>query len=213
MALISPSRINALKNRVRAECARRNSNGSVSSYAGSAYDFTLMPADGTLIKAEHYDKNATPLNAINSKIVSRASSGGYIVKENDFVQMEAFLATIESRNLYDSTASDCSASCTGLCYSCTGTCSGGCSGCTGCTGCGGCGGCDGSCSGCSGTCTGGCSGCSGCGESCSYSCSSCSGGCSGSCLGCSGTCTGCSGCSDACSYGCGSGCTGCSGSK
>lgn len=184
MALISPSRINALKNRVRAECARRNSNGSVSSYAGSAYDFTLMPADGTLIKAEHYDKNATPLNAINSKIVSRASSGGYIVKENDFVQMEAFLATIESRNLYDSTASDCSASCTGLCYSCTGTCTGSCAG---------------------------CSGCSGCSDSCS---SSCYAGCNGGCLGCADACTGCGGaCAGSCSSGCSSTCTGCSGSK
>lgn len=68
---ISASRMNDLKARVKAECLRRAKSGSVTSYGGADYDYSITPSTGVIIKKEHKDKNATPLNAINSdKITS-----------------------------------------------------------------------------------------------------------------------------------------------
>lgn len=186
--LISPNRIKELKSRAKAECARRNSTGSVSSYAGTAYDFSLIPAAGVVVKKEHYEKTAVPLNAINSTQITKVSAENSVVKDSDFVTMETFLTVAESRNKNDKSGTDCSASCTGMCYSCTGTCEGTCTGCTGCTS---------------------CTGCSGCGTGCATGCSGCGSGCANTCEGwCTDVCTGCKG---GCSMGCLDTCFGCTG--
>jgi len=69
--LISASRINDLKARVKAECTRR----SLSSYTGADYEYTTAPTSGGLISQEHRTKIATPLNAINSDIITTPSAG------------------------------------------------------------------------------------------------------------------------------------------
>ena len=160
---ITADRFNDLKAQVKEECLRRAYSGSVSSYGGQDYDYQLIPNEGQKIKKEHYDKIATPLNAINSNIIDNSEIGNVKISDPDLVEMESFVTILKARRISDSEGSDCKSGCTGLCYGCQ----------TSCTG---------SCSGCSGTCSGSCSGC---GAGCS---GSCYGGCSGGCGGCNGTC-------------------------
>ena len=202
MALISAERFNALKAEVKAECQRRSYTGSVTSYAGSDYDFTVVPAAGVEVTTEHYEKIAVPLNAITGDVDVDSHR---VISENEMAAMEdkvAALANIDK----SSTSHGCAASCTGLCSSaCSGTCRGTCSGCSGCG------------SGCARTCTGTCSGgCSGsCTGSCDNSCTGCTGACSTACTNncdywCKGTCGNNCGtaCTHACAGSCSGGCTG-----
>jgi len=189
MGLVSADRFNELKARVKAECARRAYADSVASYGGTDYDYTTTPASGTLIKQEHRDKIAIPLNAISEDMIPIAS-GLPVVLDEDLLSMEAFITVLEQRSPTDSEGTDCSGGCAGMCYGCQGTCYNNCSGCGN------------SCSNnCSGGCKGGCtSDCGGCGGSCD---ASCEGGCLYSCYDI------CSGCGGACSNDCKGSCAGC----
>ena len=192
MSRVTADRFVEIKSKVTAECKRRAYSGSISSYGGTAYDYTVTPAKDKVILAEHKDKIITQLNAINSDDVNTAT-GQTVVMDDDLLAMEALYTDYSKRTKTDHTGTDCRSGCTGMCYgcqgtcydactsctgscsdTCTGTCSGGCSGsCSGgCSGCGGCGGCSGGCSGCEGTCSGGCVGC---GVGCGWDC--CAGGC------------------------------------
>lgn len=190
-----------LKQRVKNECLRRNQTGSVESYGGSSYDYTNVPTKRSQIMTEHYSKNAIPLNAINNITISDVD-GNRVLVELEMEAMEDFVSNLTSREMGDSTGTDCRTSCTGLCYGCTGTCSGECTSCTGTA--------EGGCLNCASDCSGGCSGCSGsCSGGCSGSCKgSCSGGCTG---GCQSSCSSCNACGGTCSGGCKSGCSGCRG--
>jgi len=184
-----------LKARVKAEMLRRNGSGSLTAYAGVAYDYTAVPVVGGKVKIEHYSKVRDTMTYINPATVSLPAK---IVgdKKQAMNLLEANMTSYEAKPRSDRTASDCAAGCSGVCIS---TCSTACVGCSSCSSCSG--SCDG-CSGCSGSCSGGCSGCSG---SCSGSCSSCTGSCTGFCsTGCSGctSCSGCSGCGGACQDDC-----------
>ena len=183
----------AIKARVKAECARRKYNGSVESYAGSSYDYTVTPTEGDVPLPEHFNKIIVPMNAIVN-IGRTQTQNGYLVRAMS--DIDAALTTLEG---ISETASNggCKASCTGLCQ---GTCT------TGCTGC------SNTCKdGCKGSCVGGCGyECSNdCTDECASECrSECGGGCGG---GCTDSCT--SSCIGTCSGGCGTGCKGnCSGS-
>lgn len=185
MARISPTRFINLKSKVKAECNRRNSKGSVASYAGSQYDFTIVPASENRIREEHYEKNAIPMNAINSLKIPDIEGKDKKITEENLYKMESLITSWASTGKYNNKTTDCNSSCTGLCYSCSGSCSDGCSGCTnrcdGCTGCSG--SCDGSCtqtcggSGCSGACSSSCYS-SDCSSSCGSSCANCGNNCS-----------------------------------
>ena len=168
MALITAERFNNLKAAIKAECLRRSHTGSVAGYGGADYDYAAVPAAGVTIRQEHYSKNAVPMNAINSGAFPLPGDYEKIIAEGDLAQMESSVAAWATRGLAtaeDNSASDCAASCTGLCHSCTGQCVSGCSSCTGT--------CTGSCSGCSGSCSGGCQGgCGGCGG-CGGDCANC----------------------------------------
>lgn len=170
----------ALKARVKAECARRKYVGSVASYAGAAYDYTVTPAAGNPILAEHYNKIVTPMNAIMNTGYTTKKAGDVIPALNSLSTM---LSKLEAEAIGGATSS-CKSSCTGLCK---GACDTACTGCTG--------GCQ---SSCSSSCSGGCTGCTSCSGSCSGGCSTdaCRGGCSSSC---STTCRG--GCRNTCAYG------------
>lgn len=174
----------AIKARVKAECARRKYNGSVESYAGSNYDYTVTPQDGNVPLPEHFNKIIVPMNAMVNTGRSQTQNGYLVRAMND---IDSALTALESIT-ETASSSGCKASCTGLCQ---GTCTTGCTGCTG--------GCSGSCGGsCSSGCSGGCrttctSLCAddctaACEESCYSNCyHSCTGGCSGECKG---TCVG-----------------------
>lgn len=198
---IDPSRLNELKERVKAECARRKYTGSVESYSGTNYDFTNVPKTETDILKEHYDKITDPMNAINQNNTPDNSENTFneLVLEDKLTAMEVYLTAYETRDVVDKSPTDCAASCTGTCtLDCTGTCTSDCSG--GCRGgCRGCGGCSSTCRGdCKGSCRDGCSG--GCS---SYDCGK---GCKGDCYtSCSKKCD--TGCSKRCGY-CDSGCRG-----
>lgn len=156
--MIDSATFNNLKSRVKAECQRRKYVGSVTPYAGTAYDYTNPAAADKIIRYEHYKKIAEPLTAIDGK--SRLPRGR--VNQSDITEMQTALTALEKKKL---TSSDtgCSASCTGMCYTgCAGTCKNGCGDeCTGCYGCG---------DSCAYWCGDGCQGCTGCGDSCSVVC-------------------------------------------
>lgn len=184
MALTSNNSIMAsdfvsMKARVKAEMNRRKYVGSLTSYAGTTYDYTVSPASNGVISIEHANKLIVPINAINSSGYSEKKAGD-IINELDTLNIK--LTAHEKQALYGAT--DCASSCSGLCRTgCSGTCSG----------------CGGACSySCSGTCDGGCD------TTCSGGCdTTCSGGCQGhcgdGCYGCTGACrTNCSGCSGSC---------------
>ena len=193
-SIVDIDRLTKLKAKVKAECLRRKYTGSVENYGSSTYDFSNNPTVGGVIRKEYYDKNATPLNAINNTLVPKANiTNTENVALNDEIynmdyQVSAWMTTDKTNKNH----SDCAVSCTGLCLSCTGSCTSGCSG---------------TCSViCGQNCSGGCSGgCSGCGSGCSGSCSgSCSGNCKGTCT----TTCGYAGCSAKCAEGCSNGCSG-----
>lgn len=174
-SIISPDRFNDLKAKVKAECQRRAYVGSVTDYAGTAYDYTNTPTSQSIISKEHYEKIAVPLNAISGDV---PTDGARIISEAEMATMETKATTLAAISLNVAQAN------TGCAASCTGLCSTGCyDSCTGCTSCSGCGGsCSYNCStGCSGSCGDACS--SGCSTSCTPGCTSCT-----SCTGCTGDC-------------------------
>lgn len=182
--VISASDFISLKARVKAECERRAYNGSVSSYATSAYDYTVTPTSGALPLPEHFNKIIVPMNAIVDTGRTTTQSGFLVWQLKNISDSLTTLESIEAT----AASSGCKASCTGLCQ---GTCTTGCTGCTG--------DCGGSCvsacsngcgSGCAHSCTGSCdTTCTGyCEESCAKNCeSNCTGGCM---VGCKGSCVG-----------------------
>ena len=197
-SIVDIDRLTKLKAKVKAECLRRKYTGSVENYGSSTYDFSNNPTVGGVIGREYYDKNATPLNAINNNLVPKANiTNAENVALNDEIynmdyQVSAWMTTDKTNKDH----SDCENSCTGLCLSCTGSCT----------------------SGCSNTCRANCANdCTGvCGDGCTNSCRGCGSGCSGSCYGdcdggCKGTCSvtcGYEGCSGVCQEGCKSNCSG-----
>ena len=197
-SIVDIDRLTKLKAKVKAECLRRKYTGSVENYGSSTYDFSNNPTVGGVIRKEYYDKNATPLNAINNTLVPKANiTNTENVALNDEIynmdyQVSAWMTTDKTNKNH----SDCANSCTGLCLSCTGSCT----------------------SGCSNTCRANCANdCTGvCGDGCTNSCRGCGSGCSGSCYGdcdggCKGTCSvtcGYEGCSGVCQEGCKSNCSG-----
>ena len=173
----------SLKARVKAEMNRRCYSGSLTSYAGTNYDYSVTPASNEKILPEHLNKLTTPVNAISNCGIAEKQSGDVIPALDDF---DAKLSSHEAFPMRGS-GTDCASSCSGLCSS----------------------GCWNSCSGCGGSCSYDCSGCSG---TCSGSCSgSCSGGCDGSCGGACWRdgCT--SNCTAACRMDCTGGCSSCRG--
>ena len=173
----------SLKARVKAEMNRRCRSGSLTSYAGTSYDYSVTPASNGKILPEHLNKLTTPVNAISNCGISEKQSGDVIPALDDF---NTKLSSHEAFPMSGS-GTDCASGCSGLCSS----------------------GCWNSCSGCGGSCSYDCSGCSG---TCSGSCSaSCSGGCDGSCGGACWRdgCT--SNCTAACRMDCTGGCSSCRG--
>ena len=181
----------SLKARVKAEMNRRCYSGSLTSYAGTSYDYSVTPASNGKILPEHLNKLTTPVNAISNCGISEKQSGDVIPALDDF---NTKLSSHEAFPMRGS-GTDCASGCSGLCSSgcwnscsgCGGSCSYDCTGCSGtCSG-----GCDGSCSGgCSTSCGGACwrDGCTSnctaaCRMDCTGGCSSCRGKCTGSCQG------------------------------
>ena len=175
----------SLKARVKAEMNRRCRSGSMTSYAGTSYDYSVTPASNGKILPEHLNKLTTPVNAISNCGIAEKQSGDVIPALDDF---DAKLSSHEAFPIRGS-GTDCASSCSGLCSSgCWNSCSG----------------CGGSCSySCSGGCDTGCSGCEGCGSGCSAGCApTCAGGCWND--GCTSNCT--AACRMDCTGGCGGGC-------
>lgn len=215
MSVVKADRFTALKAKVKTEMQRRNQSGSVAGYGGSGYDYTVAPAAGGVIRAEHRDKLVEPMRAVNSDLVPAAS--GSVIREDELANLETRVNVWAARSMTDQSGSDCKSGCTGTCYTGCATGCSGCSGCSGCgsgcaTGCSGCGsGCPTGCSSCGSGCASGCSGCSGCDGctgTCEGDCEGCTGTCSGTCTGCGSDCTGgCKGtCSTQCAKKCSSGC-------
>lgn len=181
--IVTADDINALKEKVNNEMLRRQYRGSLTA---QATNYSVTPAIGGEILAEHQTKIITPLNAISATGISLASSGDTILSLATADTLVTNYATI----VPTAANSGCASSCSGLCQA---YCDTGCSGCGGCGDCGGCGGCG----GCDGSCTGGCEGCKGdCKGTCVVKCNA---NCFGLCIGtCSGT------CGYSCAPGCGS---------
>lgn len=206
MALNSQNQILAsdfvsLKARVKAEMNRRCRSGSLTAYAGSAYDYSVVPANGVIVKPEHLNKLVVPINAISPSGYTEKAAGDAVP---ELATLDAKLAAHEAYPMRGS-GSDCASGCSGLCSS----------GCyNSCSGCGG--SCSYDCSGCSGTCTGDCEGtCSGgCSTSCGGACwrDGCTSNCTAACrMDCTGGCKG--NCGSICSTNCRTTCVSTSGTS
>ena len=182
MARIKAEDFTAIQARVKAELTRRNGNGDLSSYAGSATDYPNNEPVATdeLVRPSAVNKLLAGMRYINPDGVPADVATDDKILETTLPAIEARLATFEVQPRDATSGNDCSAACSGMCVSqCTTTCSATCTG-----------GCQESCTGgCKTTCT------SACGQGCSNTCSgTCSGSCSGSCTGdCYTQCTGCKG--------------------
>lgn len=184
MSVVKADRFTELKAKVKAEMLRRNQSGSVASYGGSEYDYTEVPAQGSVVRSEHRDKLTGPMRAVNSDVIL-AGDGG-VISEEELADLETRVNVWAARAITDKSGSDCKSGCTGACYT-------GCA--TGCSGCG---------SGCP-------TSCSGCGSGCPTGCSNCGSGCSGGCYGCGDSCLAfCQSCDNGCATSCGKGCSTCS---
>lgn len=206
MALNSQNQILAsdfvsLKARVKAEMNRRCRSGSMTAYAGTAYDYSVVPANGVIVKPEHLNKLVVPINAISPSGYTEKAAGDAVP---ELATLDAKLAAHEAYPMRGS-GSDCASGCSGLCSS----------GCyNSCSGCGG--SCSYDCSGCSGTCTGDCEGtCSGgCSTSCGGACwrDGCTSNCTAACrMDCTGGCKG--NCGSICSTNCRTTCVSTSGTS
>lgn len=206
MALNSQNQILAsdfvsLKARVKAEMNRRCRSGSLTAYAGTAYDYSVVPANGVIVKPEHLNKLVVPINAILPSGYTEKAAGDAVP---ELATLDAKLAAHEAYPMRGS-GSDCASGCSGLCSS----------GCyNSCSGCGG--SCSYDCSGCSGTCTGDCEGtCSGgCSTSCGGACwrDGCTSNCTAACrMDCTGGCKG--NCGSICSTNCRTTCVSTSGTS
>lgn len=206
MALNSQNQILAsdfvsLKARVKAEMNRRCRSGSLTAYAGAAYDYSVVPANGVIVKPEHLNKLVVPINAISPSGYTEKAAGDAVP---ELATLDAKLAAHEAYPMRGS-GSDCAFGCSGLCSS----------GCyNSCSGCGG--SCSYDCSGCSGTCTGDCEGtCSGgCSTSCGGACwrDGCTSNCTAACrMDCTGGCKG--NCGSICSTNCRTTCVSTSGTS
>lgn len=164
-----------LKARVKAEMQRRCRNGTLVAYAGTDYDYTVIPETGGQMLVEHVNKIVVPMNAITPSGMTERVVGDQAVAMD---VMDAKLTAYSAEPMQKNATSSCSGLCSGLCTS-------------GCYS--SCGGCDGTCSG---SCRGGCkNGCGGCDDACQGStqqatCSSCKDGCTAYCgMSCWGTCS------------------------
>lgn len=200
MTRIIYSDFTALKTRVKNEMNRRNGTGSLTTFGGATYDYTVVPANLVPVLKEHYSKLRVPMANLIYSINADLGAGTKPVEQSDVTLFGSALSSAEAKNRYTQHISssysyygttDCNSSCSGTCVTaCVGQCVG-CSGsCTGsCTG-----GCYTGCTGCTGSCVGGCTGC---GTSCSTNCSTtCSGLCDAECA---------DFCAVNCAFGCGSG--------
>lgn len=187
--IVTADDINALKTKVNNEMLRRQYRGSLTA---QATNYSVTPAVGGKILAEHQTKIITPLNAISATGIGLASSGDTILSLAAADTLVTNYAAIAATAANSGCASSCSGLCQGYCdTSCSG-CSGSCTSCTGCSG---------SCTSCSGC--SGCSGCGGCGGDCTAACAS---RCQGRCGACGHSCTGCTSCSGSCEGTCGRSC-------
>ena len=65
MGNLTPSQLTSIKSRIKAEMTRRNGYGSLASYGTSSYDFSEVPAQGKVVKAEHGEKTIETLNVLD----------------------------------------------------------------------------------------------------------------------------------------------------
>ena len=161
--MITAEKVIELKAKIKAEMLRRNGHGSLESYGGSSYDFTITPVKGELVKAEHGQKTVDLLLKIEdygdltlSKQHSKIPSS---FTEELLTEIDRLAG--ETKTGLSTEKSSCRGDCTGLCV---GSCIGKCNGCTGCTASCGTGCASGWKSGCTGSCNTNCTG--GCDTNC-----------------------------------------------
>ena len=147
---------------------RRKGTGSLTTYAGTTYDYSTTPAQGGKILEEHINKIIAPLKQINFSALADQTTGDLA---KAMTTIDAALTVYEAAPTKEKdTTHSCKTSCSGLC---TTGCYSNCTSCTGCSGCTSCSGCSGTCAGCTScwySCNWGCDGCSGCGGGCANSC-------------------------------------------
>lgn len=122
-----------LKEKLKAELARRNGVGSVAELAGPEYDFLENPKPGQPITADQGKKIIDLLIQICDYKDLRYVRAGDTIPEAFDVELLDLVEALskEEATGYISESTSCNAACTGLC---TGSCTVACNGCTGCTG-------------------------------------------------------------------------------
>ena len=122
-----------LKEKLKAELARRNGNGSVAEFASEEYDFTEVPKEGQPITEEQGKKIIDLLLQICDYKDLRYVTRGDTIPEAFDTELLDLVERLskEERTGEPEEHSSCNGACTGLCV---GSCSGLCNGCFGCSG-------------------------------------------------------------------------------
>lgn len=134
--------IKDLKTKIKAEMQRRKGYGDISTYGGTAYDFTNAASVDKPVLAEHGEKTINIMYAVKDIDVTQAASGK-LLPENA-PTLTTLIGKMSTESMEGSTSS-CRGACAGLC---AGSCIGGCNGCSG--------GCNAGCQGCTASCGSSC---------------------------------------------------------
>ena len=145
--MLTIQQIAELKQAVKTEMARRSGNGSLASFSGADWEFTIQPESGGRVLAEHGKKVINPLLEVADipglLLVEGITPGGETPSGAGDPIPAAFdgalLDKVANYGTEGMTASSssCRGACSGLCAAtCTSTCSG-CRGSSGSSGCSG----------------------------------------------------------------------------
>ena len=106
---MTAAEIISIKERIKAEFARRNGYGSVDQYTNSIYDFNIMPETGKAILEEHGQKTLDLLLEVGEISNTYKGLKGQIIPPGfNNEQLSNFLTILEN----DTTGSSCRGGCT-----------------------------------------------------------------------------------------------------
>ena len=97
---LTAAQLNSIKQRVKAEMARRNGYGSLAEYAGSAYDYSDVPAKDSIIIEEHGKKAVDLLLKIEDiPNLQNVNQGDKITSGLDNAVITAQLSKLEKETM------------------------------------------------------------------------------------------------------------------
>lgn len=129
MTVLTETKYNEIKAKVKSEMQRRDApehGASLAGYAGTEWDFSTPPKEGAAITDEHIQKIIDPLLQVNDFLYDNSLRDGKSGLEITLDQAEAFVDKLAGIDK-EAQETGCRGNCTGLCRdACFGGCQNGC---------------------------------------------------------------------------------------